>query len=95
MTNVNDDAIPISNGPLPTGFTRWAFDISLDDEEFRAGYPFSSGDESSLIGLTFSAQQLTAASLRLYVDENELYDFSLTSDQNHAQTNTLHTGERI
>ncbi|CAF1123447.1 unnamed protein product [Rotaria sp. Silwood1] len=41
MTNSNEDFNPVYNNPLPPEFAHWSLDLYLDDDEFRAGYPFS------------------------------------------------------
>ena len=41
MTNLNEDFNPVYNDPLPPEFAHWSLDLYFDDDEFRAGYPFS------------------------------------------------------
>ena len=50
MTNINGDFIPIENNSLPPEFAQWPLDMYLDDDEFRAGYPFSPLLENELNG---------------------------------------------
>ncbi|CAF1223277.1 unnamed protein product, partial [Rotaria sordida] len=41
MANFNSDFNPVFNCPLLPEFVHWPLDMYLDDDEFRAGYPFS------------------------------------------------------
>ena len=50
MTNSSDDADSEYTNPLPSDFPAWAYDLHPDDDEFRAGYPFSDIPESELSG---------------------------------------------
>jgi hypothetical protein len=41
MANFNGDFNPVYGNPLPSEFSHWPLDLYVDDDEFRAGYPFS------------------------------------------------------
>jgi hypothetical protein len=41
MSNSNGDFNSVYNHPLPPEFMYWPLDSYMDDDEFRAGYPFS------------------------------------------------------
>lgn len=50
MTNVNGDLIPLIDTSLPPDIAQWPLDMYLDDDEFRAGYPFPPAPENLLDG---------------------------------------------
>ncbi|CAF1338438.1 unnamed protein product [Rotaria sordida] len=41
MTDSDDDFNSVFNNPLPPKFIHWPLDLDIDDDEFRARYPFS------------------------------------------------------
>ncbi|CAF3951274.1 unnamed protein product [Rotaria sordida] len=59
MTNFNGDFNPVYNNPLPPVFAHWPLDLDLDDDEFRAGYPFSDIPEmeSNKTGETYNTSK--------------------------------------
>ncbi|CAF1487628.1 unnamed protein product, partial [Rotaria sordida] len=59
MTNSNEDFNPVYNNPLPPEFAHWSLDLYLDDDEFRAGYPFSDIPEieSNKTGETYNTSK--------------------------------------
>lgn len=50
MTNPNDDFHPLFNNNASPEFGHLSFGLDYDDEEFRAGYPFSDVPEMTLNG---------------------------------------------
>ena len=50
MTNPNDDFNPLFNNHLPPEFAHWAHGLDYNDDEFRAGYPFSDVEETESNG---------------------------------------------
>ena len=53
MANFDSDSTTILNDPSPPKFAPSSMDMDFDDdEEFRAGYPFTNVEENELIGET-------------------------------------------
>ena len=53
MTNPDDNFNPLFNNLLPPEFAHWSYGLDYDDDEFRAGYPFSDVQEMELNGSIF------------------------------------------
>jgi hypothetical protein len=50
MANSKGDINPAYDNSLSSDFPDWAYDLNPDDDEFRAGYPFSDVSELELSG---------------------------------------------
>ena len=58
MANFDSDSTTILNGSSPPKFAPSPMDMDFDDdEEFRAGYPFTNVEENELIGETWLVHQ--------------------------------------
>lgn len=57
MANSDENFDPASNNLVPPEFIRWSLGLDFDDEEFRAGYPFSDVPEVEPNGLLFSVDE--------------------------------------
>jgi len=58
MANSDENFDSAFNDPLPPEFIRWSLGLDFDDdEEFRAGYPFTDVPEIEPNGLLFSIDE--------------------------------------
>lgn len=58
MTNPNDDFHPLFNNAASPEFGCSSFGLDYNDDEFRAGYPFSDIPETALSGSLLSIPQI-------------------------------------
>jgi hypothetical protein len=56
MTDPNDNFHPFYNDYFPPQYGPWSYGLDYDDDEFRAGNPFSDVPEMEHNGWIFSIQ---------------------------------------
>lgn len=80
--------------PVSSEFCNWPLDLDIDDDEFRAGYPFDNISDFEYNGLAFSILLIIYIQYRASLVENEKSNDELSIlDDVICQLNSSHLGK--